>query len=138
MLKGKFVRNYRKARTNEQKAAGQPGTVVFVYEVSGSKELLEQYELIQDKNFVADDKTGTPLFFSTRYTGEVIDILITPNDRIVVDTSEFEKLASLANQASGPLAAALASRAADLIMGNVSRTAPVVVKEKEEEPLDKS
>lgn len=142
MLQGKFVGHYRKQRTPAQIAANQPGTVVFRYTVSGTDSELIEYEETQGDNFREDDQTKEPLFFTTNYSGDVISLIITQNKRVVVDTSDTEKLASLVDQHRGPLQAALAERAADEIFARrgSSRRASVVekpeVKEKESSDLE--
>lgn len=113
-LKGKFIRNYR----NEK------GTIVFVYEVSGSKEALDRYEQIRRNDlsgdqYRVDEATGKPLFFSINYTQDNVDIIITPKDRVIIDNSELQKAASLVSQFGGNLGQALAmEKAKELMAGS--------------------
>lgn len=113
-MKGKFLRSYRKASS---------GNNVFVYTVTGTEEQLAQYKEIQKENYVEDDKTGKPLWFSTRYYGDNIDLVITAKGNVVPDTSEFDKAASLASQYGGNLGTEIAKIAAGNLLG-VTQSAP--------------
>lgn len=95
-LKAKFHGNYRKSTT----VNGVPTVVtVFRYTVNGTEEELQQYEEIQGDNYKVDDKTGKPLYFTTRYVMDNVELTISENadgdKRIVVDDSEFAKLQSI-------------------------------------------
>lgn len=89
MLQAKLAGSYRKAVT---------GTVVFRYNVSGSEADLKKFEDVQGDNFRLDEKTGSPLWFSTRYAGDNVELVITDNDRVVAENSEFTKIQSLVEQ----------------------------------------
>lgn len=95
---------------------GQPSTTVFVYTVTGTEPELEKYEEIQGENFRKDDESGLPLFFTTRCAPNNAELLITNNDRIVVDMSAFDQAASLAAQYGGHLGTELARAAASQLM----------------------
>lgn len=45
------------------------GTDRYVYEVSGSKAELKQYEEVQGAYYKTDDVTGKPLFFTSKFVG---------------------------------------------------------------------
>lgn len=92
MLKATFHGNYKK-RTMIK---GQDTVItVFRYTVSGSAEDIKQYEEAQGDNLVIDDKTGKPLYFTTNYISDNVELTITENGKVVVDDSEFAKLKSL-------------------------------------------
>ncbi len=112
-MKAEYVGSYR---------SKNKGVPVFRYEVSGTKEELESYELAQGDNFrkTEDDK---PLFFTTRFAGNDVDLIITQNDKVIADMSRFEAAASLAKQYGGDLGAELAKVAASQLLGGFS--APV-------------
>ena len=88
MLTAKLDGSYRKAVT---------GTKVFRFVVSGSESEIEAYKPAQEDNFRTDED-GTPLFFSTRYLSDNIKLIITENNNVVVDDTDFSKLASLVDQ----------------------------------------
>jgi hypothetical protein len=90
-IKAKFDGNYRKLGKN-----GVPFTV-FRYTVTGSPEEMEQYKSIQGDNYRADEKTGKPLWFTTRYISDNVSLIITSGDepKIVADDADFAKIQSL-------------------------------------------
>lgn len=88
-LVAKFQRKYRKALT---------GTTVFVYNVSGSEKELEAFEQAEGDNYRLDEKTNKPIWFTTRYVDDTINLVITENNRVVADDSELSKLQSLVEQ----------------------------------------
>jgi hypothetical protein len=114
-LNASFVRSYK----------SKAGNTVFVYSVSGSEDSLAKYAAIQGDNLRKDDTTGKPLFFTTRYFGDNAKLLITTNDRVVADMSEFDKASSLASQYGGNLGRELASHAAAKLMGGTTAPAEV-------------
>jgi hypothetical protein len=91
-LKAQFKGNYKKRTlvNGESKLI-----TVFTYNVNGTEEELKEYEEAQGEYYQIDDKTGKPLFFTTNYTGNSIDLIISPNGKVVADTSEFDKLKAL-------------------------------------------
>ena len=88
-MKASFLSSYRKSKI------GQNPVVVFRYAVEGSEEDIQKYSEIQGDNLVLDDKTGKPLYFTTRYISDSINLIITENNRVVADDSEIVKLQSL-------------------------------------------
>jgi|694.fasta_scaffold91670_8 hypothetical protein len=88
-LIAKFQRKYRKAIT---------GTTVFVYNVSGSEKELADFEAAEGDNYRLDDKTGKPIWFTTRFIDDNISLVITENNKVVADDSELSKMASLVSQ----------------------------------------
>lgn len=113
-LNGTFVRSYKKN-----------GKDVFVYAVTGSKEATDKYEQTQGEFFRKDDTTGNGLFFSTRYVGEKVPLIITEKGNVVADMSEYAKAASLASQFGGNLGVELAKNAAAKLMGSSPVSEPV-------------
>lgn len=107
-MKIKLQRSYRSKNT---------GTPVFVYTVSGNAEELSSYENLQGEYYREDTKTGEPLWFTTRCVGDFGSLIITTNDKIVADMSEFDKAASVAAQYGGNLGEQLASIAAAKLLG---------------------
>jgi hypothetical protein len=99
MLKAKFHGNYRKNTI----VNGLPAVVtVFRYTVDGSEKELQEYEEIQGDNFKIEDKSGKPLYFTTRYVADNVELLVSENSdgekRIVVDDSEYAKIQSIVDQ----------------------------------------
>ncbi len=111
-MKGKLQRSYKRAG-----ASGKGPTTVFVYAVTGSDEVIEQFKTIQGENYREDDD-GNPLYFTTNSAGGSCDLIITRNNRIVVDMSRFDEAASLAKQYGGNLGQELARVAAEELMGS--------------------
>ena len=98
-LKAKFHGNYRKSTT----VNGIPSVItVFRYTVDGSEKELQEYEEIQGDNFKIEEKSGKPLYFTTRYVADNVELTVSENGdgekRIVVDDSEFAKLQSIVDQ----------------------------------------
>ena len=88
-LTAKFQRKYRKAVT---------GTTVFVYNVSGPQASLDQFQEAEGDNFRLDEETGKPIWFTTRFIDDNIELEITKNGRVVAKDDELSKLASLVSQ----------------------------------------
>ena len=88
-LKAKLVGSYRKPIT---------GTKVFRFNVFGTESELRDFESAQADNYRVDDTTGKPMWFSTRYVGDNIDLIITSNNQVVADDTEMSKLQSLVEQ----------------------------------------
>lgn len=88
-LTAKLVGSYRKPVT---------GTKVFRFNVFGNETELQEFESAQADNYRVDDKTGKPLWFSTRYVGDNVNLIITSNNQVVADDTEMTKLQSLVEQ----------------------------------------
>ena len=111
---GTFIRNYKKQDT---------GNTVFVYKVTGSPEQLNAYEEAQGERYRVDEETGHVLWFTTRYAGDKVDILInTDNGKIYADMTEFNKVASLTEQFGGEMGKEIARQAVDRLFGKKSST----------------
>ena len=137
-MKASFVDTYKtvgKGKTN----LGQPITV-FKYEVSGTEAELAQYKEKQGDNYVQDDISGKPLWFSIRPVGQTVTLFVTRNSgRIVADTSEYDAVIALANDHKGtPIGEELARKAADMLFAGLSvrkRTTNVVAAPADKAPL---
>lgn len=125
-MKAKFLRNYRKAST---------GNMVYVYRVTGSAKDIEAFKKAQGENLVVDEKTGDILWFTTRYSGDTVDLIITQNGKVIADTSEFDKASSLCEQYQGTALGDQLARvfAEKLLSNNKSANAPVEQPAKSEE-----
>jgi hypothetical protein len=88
-LKAKLVGSYRKPVT---------GTKVFRFNVFGTESELQQFETAQADNYRVDETTGKPMWFSTRYVGDNVDLIITSSNQVVADDTEMSKLQSLVEQ----------------------------------------
>lgn len=127
---------------NSYKKAGNNGTAqtIFVYRVNGTTEEMEQYqELREAEGYYTEDEDGTPLYFTNRYYGDNIQLTVTTNDNIVVDTTLFDKVQSLAE--NNPfMKDQLAAQMASQLLGTMSSTTNNTVSKKEvaekEEDLD--
>lgn len=105
-LNGTFARSYKKN-----------GKDIFVYHVTGSAEATAKYKEIQGEFYREDETSKHGLYFSTRYVGDNVKLLITEKGNVVPDMSEYAKAASLASQFGGNLGQELARNAAAKLMG---------------------
>jgi hypothetical protein len=110
-----FKRSYRKKGT---------GNTVFVYAVSGTPAELEAFKKAQGEFFI-EDEDGTPLWFTTRFVGKSGKLVITSAGKVIADMSQFDQMASLAQQYGGNLGEALAQQAAGALLGVTPVVAPV-------------
>lgn len=85
----KYLREYR---------AQETGTLTYVYGLKGSASALKAYKTSQGKFYREDDKTSLPLFFTTKYAGELGNIQQSSKGKWFVDMSEFDKANSLCEQ----------------------------------------
>lgn len=101
------------------------GNTVFVYAVKGTQSELEAFADAQGSNHRIDEETGEALWFTTRCVGKEGKLLITSNNKVVPDMSEFDQAASLAKQFGGNFGDQLARMAAEKLLGksSVSTTA---------------
>lgn len=113
-LKARFLNSYRSAKT---------GKTVFRYEVMGTPAELEAYRAAKGENNRDNEDNGNPLFFSTEYTGEVIDLGISRKGNAFVDTTEMDKAASLAAKYGGNLGQEIAKGLAQSIVSRIKSTA---------------
>lgn len=88
-LTAKLVGSYRKPVS---------GTKVFRFNVFGTEAELQEFEAAQGDNYRVDTETGKPMWFSTRYTGDNVTLLITDKNQVVADDTELSKLQSLVEQ----------------------------------------
>jgi len=92
-MKAKLLGQYRSSKT---------GNLVYRYELNGTQAEVSAYQAIQGENFKADDQSGKPLFFSTRYHGAVCTLNFNrENTKVFVDTTEIDALQNLAAQYAG-------------------------------------
>jgi len=105
-----YARTYKSAK----------GNTVFVYTVTGNATELAAYEKVQGSYHRVDPKTGETLWFTTRFVGESGSLIITDNNKVVADMSEFDKQASLVQQYGGNLGDHLAKSAAEKLMSSKS------------------
>lgn len=112
-MKATSIRNYVKKET---------GNDVFVYSVNFANE--EEHNAFKDAQgaqYRVDAKTGQILWFSSRYHGENIDLIITSNNKVVADTSAFAKAKSLAKQYGGDFGQELAKASAQSLVAGIIR-----------------
>lgn len=109
----------------ERSYRSRNGNVTFVYKVSGSATDLAKYKEIQGEHY-REDESKNPLWFTTRCIGNSGKLIITTNNKVVADMSEFDQAASLAQQYGGNFGAELAKAAAQKITGGapVEEVAP--------------
>jgi len=107
MLKAIFNRQYR---------AKGSGNVVFVFNVTGNEADLAKFKEAQGE-FYREDDEKKPLYFTTNYIGDKIDLIITKNNKVMVDDSQIQKAKSLSNSLGGNLGQAIAEVQAKQILG---------------------
>lgn len=115
-MKATLLRNYK----------SQAGNTVFVYSVDGDVQQLENFKSAQGSNYRVDEKTGAPLWFTTRCIGDEGTLIITSNNKVVPDMSEYDKMASLAAQYGGNLGEQLARAAAEALLSKTKAVATKV------------
>ena len=71
---------------------------VFRFNVTGTDAELQEFETAQGDNYRLDDVTGKPLWFTTRYTGDTVQLIITKDNNVIADDTEMSKLQSLVEQ----------------------------------------
>jgi hypothetical protein len=124
-MKISYLRSYRKKDT---------GRIVFVYTVSGTKAQLDAYKVaMADRHTV--DESGTPLFFTIRFAGKNANLILTSENKAIVDMSEFDQLSSLIEQYPS-LATALASQGVASLIGNAKATSQPVKAQPENGKID--
>lgn len=101
-LTAKFARNYRSKKGNS----------VFKFIVTGSVEEIEAYKTAQGQNYREEDITKEPLFFTPIFQAKVLTLLITPNNKVVVDNTEIAAVESMIENATGIYQQELAKLAA--------------------------
>ena len=114
-----------KARKLNSYRSSKSGNIVYRYEVSGTTTELENYKVSQGNNYVESDTTGKPLWFTARYAGESVNLIITGKGNVIADMSEIEQANSLIAQFPGPLGDAIAKAIAEKILGSAKAVAPV-------------
>ena len=114
-----------KARKLNSYRSSKSGNIVYRYEVSGTTTELENYKVSQGEKYVESDTTGKPLWFTTRYAGESVNLIITGKGNVIADMSEIEQANSLISQFPGPLGDAIAKATAEKILGSAKAVAPV-------------
>jgi len=111
-MKGKFDGSYKKSKT------GGGVTTVFRYVLTGTAAEIESYKAAQGDNYREQDTTGLPLMFTTRFSGKSVNLIETQTGNWVVDNSEVDQLASVAEQYAGTqLGTEIAKLAAQKILG---------------------
>lgn len=119
-MKIKYLRQYRKKGT---------GQLVFVYTVIGNEKQLAAYKEAQGENYIEDEETKAPLFFTTRFAGKNGSLIVSNEGRVSADMSQFDQANSLIEQFPGALGNAIAAETAKLLLGG-GMTATAEVKEK--------
>jgi len=114
-MKIKLIRSYR----------SKNGNPTFVYAVSGNQADLEAFKQAQGEFYREDEKTGSPLWFTTRCVGDNGKLIITTNGKVVPDMSAYDQAASIAAQYGGNFGQELAKQAAMSILGAGNNTASV-------------
>ncbi len=86
MLKAEFLRSYPKlAKTGNR-------VTVFMYKVTGNTAELEKYRSIREaEGRTSEDEEGNPLYHTLQFTGQTLNLFFTINDKIAVDTSDWDK-----------------------------------------------
>lgn len=137
-MNGKYNNRYKKRNATT-------GTIstVFVYLLSGGAEELERYKAITEAGgfpIHTDDASGKMLYFDTTYHGAVCKVIITDNDKIVVDNPTIDFLQSQMNLITDPtvkaaMAQQIASHMVSTIAGGVvTASAPAPVAQAQPEP----
>lgn len=118
------------------------GTTVFRYSVHGKQEALDAYAEAQGEYFVKDEKLGV-LYFTPRYAGQNAKLVVNDETgKVYVDDSEMQKQASIVSQYGGNLGEAMATAAAQKLMGGSASSSTSSTSsgstEPENEPADEN
>lgn len=132
LLNAKFVRQYRNSK----------GTLMFTYKVTGSAEALAEYEKVQGDHFRRDKVTNDVLFFTSRCFGTAGQLIITKNDKVIPDMSEFDMADNIAQQYGGSLGNSIANAMSVNLLakmsGKIKSVATATGLPAEEKPEDKA
>lgn len=119
----KLARSYR----------SKNGNTTFVYNVDGTAKQVEEFKTAQGDFYREDDKTGKPLWFTTRCIGNSGKLVITSKGKVVPDMSAFEQAASLAKQFGGNFGNELAKASVAKLLGNAPSEDAQVTQPNEEQ-----
>jgi hypothetical protein len=119
----KLARSYR----------SKNGNTTFVYNVDGTAKQVEEFKTAQGDFYREDDKTGKPLWFTTRCIGNSGKLVITSKGKVVPDMSAFEQAASLAKQFGGNFGNELAKASVAKLLGNAPTEDAQVTQPNEEQ-----
>jgi hypothetical protein len=108
MLHAKLVRDY----------VSKAGNATFVYEVSGDEESLKAFKKAKGKYYREDDKSGAPLWFTTKCIGDTGELIITSKGNVIADMSKFRRAQSLSEQFGGNFGQELAKASVANLLGN--------------------
>lgn len=93
MLRAKYDKCYPKIDKNGNRVK------IFMYRVTGSESEINKYKDIREaEGRLSLDDNGQPLFHTLEYHGNDIELMITVNDKIAVDTSDWDKARAAAEQ----------------------------------------
>lgn len=121
--------NVRLARSYRSKN----GNTTFVYNVDGTPKQIEEFKTAQGDFYREDDKTGKPLWFTTRCIGNSGKLVITSKGKVVPDMSAFEQASSLAKQFGGNFGNELAKASVAKLLGNAPTEDAQVTQPNEEQ-----
>jgi hypothetical protein len=86
MLKAEYVRSYPKLAKNGNRVT------VFMYKVTGTDAEIQKYNDIREaEGRTSIDEDGNPLYHTLQFTGNTLNLFFTINDKIAVDTSDWDK-----------------------------------------------
>ncbi len=125
-MKVNYLRSYKNKK----------GHTVFVYGVTGSEAQLASYKEAQGEFYREDDESN-PIWFSSKFVGDTAKLIITSNGKVVADTSEFDKAASMVAQYGGNLGNALANAFASKLMGHPIETQSIAAVNQPVDSADK-
>lgn len=100
------------------------GTATCRYTVEGSKAEINKYKKAQGEYFRVQKPSegGHPLWFTTRFAGDVAELIITEGGNVIADQEEFNKQKMLVEQAGGNLGDALAEAFASKMVASATRS----------------
>ena len=100
------------------------GNIVFRYIVSGSVKEIEAFTLAQGA-FYRENENKQPMWFSSRFEGKSVNLIVTTKGRVVADNATIDTLTNVTNNMqSGVLQNAFAGLAAAQIMTSLGFGAP--------------
>jgi len=122
-LQAQFVKTYT-GKENEKKER----TTMFLYYLTGTPEAKASYKAIKEKEgFYQEDEKGNPLWHTSRTVGKIGFIVITDDNKIVIDNDNIRIMNNqLEQMPDGILKTAMAQEIAKSIMANMIVPMPTV------------
>jgi hypothetical protein len=115
-----------KAQFNGQ-YRNKKGNLTFRFIVTGTEEELAQYKELQGQYYVENDN-GEPLYLTTTYVSDSVELKVSSKGTIYADTSEVDKIVSFAKSQGIDLSKGLTDKLMSALGGKTQVAEPQQVK----------